>query len=96
MDLFSLVVNVLSYVPLVDLFANEGATSLPELAYDVGQLMLGFRYFAKGAVVVSKATPWKQDDTIAVKALAFFTSAVELIARLPVELPKEKPRSPMG
>ncbi len=81
--------NLMSYLPMVDLFAHGVSLDVAGFLYDVSQAVAGLHLIAKGVVVVSEATPWERDDPWARKFLGMTTSAVEWVARLSGALQKK-------
>lgn len=77
------VLSLLSYVPVIDLFANgvNVSGSVTGFLYDVGQAVAGLHLMAKGFVKLSEATPWERDDVWAKKVVGWTTTGMEWIAR---------------
>ena len=85
-----LILALLSYLPVADLFSH-GVSSEPfPFLYDAGQAVGALHFVARGFVWLSEATPWKGDDGPAKAFLGWTTSAAEWVARLMGALQKGK------
>lgn len=74
--------TLLSFLPVVDVFANGISTSPGPFIYDMAQVVGGLQASARVFKWISDLTPWEADDKLANKWLGMTTSAVEFVASL--------------